>query len=243
MKIIIVKDEKAMSNEAARIIGRRIIEKPDIVLGLATGGTPVGTYNNLIRYYEEGLISFNKVTSFNLDEYIGLDKKSPMSYVHFMQDKLFSKVDMDEKKWFIPQGICENTEKECLDYEKKIKKAGGIDLQLLGIGVNAHIGFNEPGTDFGSRTQIVDLTQETIESNARYFYSKEEVPTQAISMGLRTIMEAKEILLLANGASKAEAIKHTVEGPITPDVPASVLQLHPNVTLIIDEEAAKELNK
>lgn len=243
MKIIIVKDSKAMGSEAARLIARRMLQNPSLVLGLATGSTPIGTYQHLIRYCEEGLISFKKVKSFNLDEYVELDAKSPLSYVSFMQEQLFSKVDMDEKNWNIPDGNAQDLEKEALDYEEKIKKAGGIDLQLLGIGGNGHIGFNEPGTDFASVTHSTDLTEETIEDNARFFNSKEEVPTKAISMGMRSIMNAKEVLLLASGSSKAKAIKGAVQGPITTDVPASILQLHPNVTFIVDEEAARELRR
>lgn len=243
MNVIIVKDSKEMSKEAARLIAQRMLQNPSLVLGLATGSTPIGTYKNLIRYYEEGLISFKAARSFNLDEYIGLNEKSPMSYITFMKEQLFSKVDMDEKKFRVPRGDARDLDKECIDYEKAIKAAGGIDLQLLGIGGNGHIGFNEPGTAFDSRTQIVDLTEETIKDNARFFTSKEEVPTKAISMGMRSIMEAKEILLLATGSSKAKAIKGAVQGPITVDLPASVLQLHPNVTIIVDEEAARELRR
>ena len=243
MNLIIVKDSKEMSKEAARLIAQRMLQNPSLVLGLATGSTPIGTYKNLIRYYEEGLISFKAVRSFNLDEYIGLNEKSPMSYITFMKEQLFSKVDMDEKKYRVPRGDARALDKECIDYEKAIKEAGGIDLQLLGIGGNGHIGFNEPGTAFDSRTQIVNLTEETIKDNARFFSSKEEVPTKAISMGMRSIMEAKEILLLASGSSKAKAVKGAVQGPITVDLPASVLQLHPNVTIIVDEEAARELRR
>lgn len=243
MKIQIFENYEKLSQESARLLATQILRHPESVLGLATGSTPLSTYKKLIRLYEEGLISFKKIRTYNLDEYIKIDVKNPESYRAFMEDKLFSKVDIDEKNWHIPNGNAEDLEKECRLYDKKIEEAGGVDLQLLGIGSNGHIAFNEPGTPFSSRTHVVDLKENTIKDNARFFERLEDVPIRAISMGLRTIMEARQIILLANGANKAKAIKEALEGPITPEVPASVLQLHPNLIVLLDEAAASQLGR
>jgi glucosamine-6-phosphate deaminase len=224
----------------AKIVQAQIAVKPDSVLGLATGSTPLGTYRKLVEMAKDGL-DFSQVTTFNLDEYVGLAGDHPQSYRYYMEQNLFSGVNIPREKTFIPNGTAADLAAECAAYEEKIKGAGGIDLQLLGIGSNAHIGFNEPGSEFGSTTRLVDLAESTIEDNSRFFASREEVPTQAISMGIKSIMQAKQIVLMANGENKADAIWATVLGPVTSDVPASVLQLHPFVTLVLDEAAASKL--
>lgn len=240
MKIIVVSDYERMSEEVAKIVQAQIAVKPDSVLGLATGSTPLGTYRKLVEMAKDGL-DFSQVTTFNLDEYVGLAGNHPQSYRYYMEQNLFSGVNIPREKTFIPNGTAADLAAECAAYEEKIKGAGGIDLQLLGIGSNAHIGFNEPGSEFGSTTRLVDLAESTIEDNSRFFASREEVPTQAISMGIKSIMQAKQIVLMANGENKADAIWATVLGPVTSDVPASVLQLHPFVTLVLDEAAASKL--
>lgn len=243
MKIKIFENYEKMSIEATRIIASQILRQPDSVLGFATGSTPLLTYKRLIRLYEEGLISFKKIKTFNLDEYINIDVKNPGSYRAFMENTLFNKIDIDEKNWFIPDGNAENIEEECILYDKKIKEQGGIDLQLLGMGTNGHIAFNEPGTSFSTRTHVVSLKQNTINDNSRFFDRLEDVPTKAVTLGIRSIMEAKQILFMANGAAKAKAVRDALEGPISIDLPASVLQLHPNVTILLDEAAAMELGR
>jgi glucosamine-6-phosphate deaminase len=240
MKIIVVSDYERMSEEVAKIVQAQIAVKPDSVLGLATGSTLLGTYRKLVEMAKDGL-DFSQVTTFNLDEYVGLAGDHPQSYRYYMEQNLFSGVNIPREKTFIPNGTAADLAAECAAYEEKIKGAGGIDLQLLGIGSNAHIGFNEPGSEFGSTTRLVDLAESTIEDNSRFFASREEVPTQAISMGIKSIMQAKQIVLMANGENKADAIWATVLGPVTSDVPASVLQLHPFVTLVLDEAAASKL--
>ena len=240
MKIIVVSDYERMSEEVAKIVQAQIAVKPDSVLGLATGSTPLGTYRKLVEMAKDGL-DFSQVTTFNLDEYVGLAGDHPQSYRYYMEQNLFSGVNIPREKTFIPNGTAADLAAECAAYEEKIKGAGGIDLQLLGIGSNAHIGFNEPGSEFGSTTRLVDLAESTIEDNSRFFASREEVPTQSISMGIKSIMQAKQIVLMANGENKADAIWATVLGPVTSDVPASVLQLHPFVTLVLDEAAASKL--
>ncbi|HPT83104.1 MAG TPA: glucosamine-6-phosphate deaminase [Limnochordia bacterium] len=240
MKIVVVANFDSMSAEVAKMVCAQIQRKPNSVLGLATGSTPLGVYELLVEYHARGA-DFSKLTTFNLDEYVGLARDHPQSYHWYMQENLFSKVNIDPRRTFIPNGLAEDLEAECQRYEGLIKQAGGIDLQLLGIGTNGHIGFNEPGTDFGSITHVVDLAESTIRDNSRFFESIEEVPKQAISMGIKTIMQAKEIILMASGGSKADAIYATVHGPVTTAVPASVLQLHPAVTLVVDQAAASRL--
>lgn len=215
--------------------------KPDSVLGLATGSTPIGTYKYLKQMYSDGLISFSRVTTFNLDEYIGLDETSDQSYIYFMKQELFNHVDMNAHKIHIPSGITADVTLECKRYETSIRQAGGIDLQLLGIGRNGHIGFNEPDLKFEASTHLVALDEDTIKANARFFESEDEVPKTAISMGIKTIMHAKKIVLLASGKEKASTIYQMVYGDIHPELPASVLQIHPDVTVILDEAAASDL--
>ncbi|NMB02336.1 MAG: glucosamine-6-phosphate deaminase [Firmicutes bacterium] len=240
MNVIVVNNFESMSEEVAKMVHGQITRKPDSVLGLATGSSPLGVYKLLAEYHAKGT-DFSKITTFNLDEYVGLAPDHPQSYRYYMNENLFSKINVNPEKTFIPSGIAEDLEAECQRYEEKIKNAGGIDLQLLGIGSNAHIGFNEPGTAFGTVTQVVDLAESTIQDNARFFASIDEVPTQAISMGIKSIMQAKNIILMANGGSKAEAIFAAVKGPVTTKVPASVLQLHPSVTIVVDQAAASKL--
>lgn len=242
MEIIIAGDYEAMSGKAALLIAGQVLSRPDSVVGLATGSTPLGAYRRLTAMYQEGLLDFSRVTSFNLDEYYGLAPDSPCSYQRFMAENLFSYLNINPANTYIPDGLAEDVEGECRRYEERIQQAGGIDLQLLGIGGNGHIGFNEPADAFSAGTHLVSLTEETIEANARFFSSPQAVPRQAMSMGIRSIMSARRIVLLANGSGKAPAVKAMVEGPITPRVPASVLQLHPHTTVILDGEAAAMLS-
>lgn len=241
MRIIIVENYEEMSKKAAAMMASQIILKPESVLGLATGDTPLGMYKELIRMYNENMIDFSKVKTFNLDEYYGLGKDSNQSYNYYMTNNLFKHINIDTENINIPNGMVKNIEEECISYEKRIKEAGGIDIQVLGIGVNGHIGFNEPDVNFEAETHLVNLDEKTIESNSRFFKCIEEVPTKAISMGIKTIMHSKKIVLLANGASKADAIAKTVNGKISPEVPASILQLHQDVAIIVDKEAASKL--
>lgn len=241
MNVMIYKDKETASRAAATIIAAQILQKPNSVLGLATGGSPVLTYQNLVKLYEEGVISFADVTTFNLDEYLGLDPSHHQSYYSFMQQNLFNFVDISSDQYFVPSGVAEDPEQECFDYEEKIELYGGIDLQLLGIGGNGHIGFNEPSDHFAPTTHIVDLADETIEANSRFFQSKDEVPTKAISMGTGSIMKAKKILLIAFGSNKADAVQAMVNGEVSPNCQASLLQVHPDVTVLVDEEAAAKL--
>lgn len=242
MRIQIVKDYDTLSKKAAQILASQVILKPRSVLGLATGSTPIGAYKELIRMYKEGVLSFSEILSFNLDEYYGLDVNDDQSYHYFMKRNLFDGIDIKEKNIHILNGKAEDVDVECQTYEKNIQKCGGIDLQLLGIGDNGHIGFNEPDEKFGVLTRLVDLDEATIKANARFFDSISEVPTQAISMGIKTIMHSKKILLLASGENKAEAIYSMVKGDVTPEIPVSILQLHPDVVLILDEAAASMLD-
>lgn len=239
MEIIKVKDYDAMSDAACSIVVDRLnsLEKP--VLGLATGSTPEGLYKRMTEKYKQGALSLKNVTSFNLDEYVGIERTDPNSYYYFMKTKLFDHVDIPLENTHVPNGVAPDLKQECETYEEAIKRAGGIDLQLLGIGANDHIGFNEPGTPFTSKTHVVDLEQSTIEANSRFFDSIEDVPTQAITMGIDTIMSSKEILLIISGEAKAEALANLLNGDVTEEIPASVLKKHPNFTLIADEAAYK----
>lgn len=243
MKIIVTDNYSMLSKASSDIIEELINKKPDAVLGLATGGTPVGTYEELIRRYEQGKIDFSKIKTINLDEYIGLDENNTQSYRYFMNDKLFNHINIDKKNTFLPNGIAEDIEKECMEYDKKIDEMGGIDLQILGIGNNGHIAFNEPAENLNTGTHVTYLTEDTIEANARFFTSLDEVPRQAITMGVGKIMQARKIILLANGKNKVPAIKGILSGKITTENPASMLQLHSDVTLIIDREIKDELDK
>ncbi len=244
MRVIITKDYDAMSRRAAKFVRELIEKKPDAVIGFATGSTPIGLYKELIRMHKEEGIDFSKIVTFNLDEYIGLPKDHPESYHTFMWENLFKHINVNPSNVHIPDGTVPDVEAYCQWYEERIKKFGGIDLQILGIGRDGHIGFNEPGSSLGSRTRIKTLARETIEDNARFFDGDiNKVPRQAITMGVGTIMEARTLLLLASGKNKAEAVKKTVEGPITAMVPASIMQLHPKAILVLDEEAASLLER
>ena len=230
-----------MSRKAANILSAQIIIKPDSVMGLATGSTPIGTYKCLIHWCEKGDLDFSQITSVNLDEYKGLSHDNDQSYYYFMRENLFSHVNINLEKTFVPDGMIEDAEEACRKYDEIIEATGGVDMQLLGIGHNGHIGFNEPASVFAKKTHCVDLAESTIEANSRFFASKEEVPTQAYTMGIQTIMNAKKILVVVNGAAKAEIVKKAFFGDITPQVPASILQLHPDVTIVGDEEAFAEI--
>lgn len=238
MKIIHAKDYEDMSRKAANIISAQVILKPDCVLGLATGSTPIGAYHQLIKWYEKGDIDFSQVHTYNLDEYRGLSHDDVQSYHYFMRDNLFDHINIDQANTHVPDGSNLDAEAACAEYDRIVAAAGYPDLQLLGIGNNGHIGFNEPGTPFGSLTHVVELTESTREANKRFFNSIDEVPTHAATMGIRTVMNARGILLIALGKAKAEIMKKTLCGPVTEEVPASVLQLHPNCTVYCDEEAA-----
>lgn len=241
MKVIIARDYKELSKKASSILTSQLILKPESVLGLATGSTPIGTYEELIKLHKQGVISFSSVTTFNLDEYYGLDSNNPNSYSYFMGDKLFNHIDINSNEIHIPNGLAKNVQKECEYYEEKIIEKGGIDIQLLGIGRNGHIGFNEPDIKFEAITHLVNLDSNTIYANARFFKDVKDVPKKAISMGIKTIMNSKKILLLASGEEKAQIVYDTLYGKITPETPASVLQLHPNLIVIVDKQAAKYL--
>lgn len=237
MNIIKAKDYQDMSRKAANIISAQIIMKPDCVLGLATGSTPVGTYAQLIDWYKKGDLDFSKVSTVNLDEYRGLKHSDPQSYYYFMHENLFGHVNIREEATHVPDGTNPDAKSACEEHEEIIRKLGGIDLQLLGLGNNGHIGFNEPGGAFEKNTHCVDLTQSTIEANSRFFEKIEDVPTQAYTMGIRTIMMAKKILVVVNGEGKADIVARAFWGPVTPEVPASILQMHPDVTVVADEAA------
>ena len=237
------KDYQDMSRKAANIISAQIIMKPNCVLGLATGSTPIGTYRQLVEWYKKGDLDFSKVTSVNLDEYKGLSGDNDQSYRYFMNTNLFDHVNIDKSKTFVPNGLEEDSEKACAEYNEIIKRVGGIDMQLLGIGGNGHIGFNEPGEAFEQETHCIDLTESTIQANARFFESMDDVPKQAYTMGIKNIMSAKKILLIATGENKAEALYQSLYGKITPNVPASILQLHNDVTVVSDEAALSLISR
>ena len=218
-----------------------MIRKPDAVLGLATGSTPIPTYQKMAELYQIGAVDFSQVTTYNLDEYVGLDHAHPQSYYYFMMDNLFRHINVPEDHIHVLSGTAADPEAECAAYEKAIEAAGGIDLQILGIGRNGHIAFNEPADIFPAVTHVVDLTPSTIEANTRFFSSADEVPRQAVSMGIGSIMKARSIVLIATGADKAEAVKALVQGPVDPHCPASILQLHPDTTIMLDAAAASLL--
>ncbi|MFN3871917.1 MAG: glucosamine-6-phosphate deaminase [Ignavibacterium sp.] len=241
MLVIIKENYQEMSIEAAKQVASIIRKKPDCVIGFATGSTPLGLYKELIRMHKEEGLDFSKVVSFNLDEYVGLPPNHPESYHYFMWENLFKHININPSNVHIPMGMAEDIDAFCEWYEQKIIEHGGIDLQILGIGANGHIAFNEPGSSLGSRTRIKTLDEKTRMDNARFFNSMDEVPKYAITMGVGTIMEAKKLLLLANGIKKADAIKATVEGPIMAKYPATIVQLHRYATVIVDKEAASKL--
>jgi glucosamine-6-phosphate deaminase len=241
MKFIVTKDYEEMSKAGADIIIEQIKSKSSSVLGLATGGTPVGMYKHLVEAYNKGL-DFSKIVTFNLDEYVGLKPDNPQSYRYYMDKNLFNNVNINKDNIHIPSGISSDIDKECEEYDESISKMGGIDLQVLGIGRNGHIGFNEPGDTLKVKTHVAKLSQNTIKANSRFFDKIEDVPTSALTMGLGSIMKSKKILLLASGLSKAQAIAKIAEPIIDLKVPASLLQLHPNVVVILDKDAASMLN-
>lgn len=237
MKIIKTKDYEHMSRVTANLLSAQVIMKPDCVLGLATGSTPVGAYKQLVQWFQKGDLDFSEVTSVNLDEYKGLSPENDQSYRYFMNHNLFDHINIRKDHTFVPNGLEPDAEKACDDYNKIIHDLGGIDFQLLGLGNNGHIGFNEPSSSFEKETHCVDLTQSTIDANARFFSSLSEVPRQAYTMGIQTIMQAKKIVVAVSGQGKASIVKEAFFGPITPQVPASVLQLHSDVTVVGDEAA------
>ena len=241
MKITIREDADSISRQAANIVAAEINAKPNAVLGLATGSTPLGLYRELTRMHKEEGLDFSQVTTFNLDEYIGLKRDDPQSYNYFMHENLFRHVNISPQNIYIPSGTTDNYAAFCQWYENRIVECGGIDLQILGIGTDGHIAFNEPSSSLGSRTRIKTLAKQTIRDNARFFDRPEDVPIYAITMGVGTILEARRILLLANGENKADAIKATIEGPVTSMVTASALQLHADTTVCIDRAAASKL--
>ncbi len=241
MEIIIVPDAQSGCAYAARMIEKLIVRKPKAVLGLATGSTPIPVYQNLIEKHQKNNLDFSQVTTFNLDEYLGLDPSHPASYRYFMRENLFSKINIPENQIHIPDGLAHDISAHCAEYEADILKAGGIDLQLLGIGGEGHIGFNEPSSSLTSRTRVKTLIPRTREDNKRFFKPNEEVPHHVLTMGIGTIMEARTIVLLAFGAAKAEAIARSLEGPLTARIPASILQMHQNTVVLLDEAAASKL--
>lgn len=237
MRIISARDYDHMSRQAANIISAQVILKPNSVLGLATGSSPIGTYKQLIEWYKKGDIDFSQVHTVNLDEYVGLDYSSDQSYVYFMRHNFFDHINIDLANTNIPKGTNPDARAECTCYDNIIRSLGGIDLQLLGLGPNGHIGFNEPADAFVKGTNKVALTASTIDANARFFASRDDVPTHAYTMGIGSIMKAKRVLLVVNGEKKAQAVKDCFFGPIKPQAPGSILQLHPDFTLVADEAA------
>ena len=241
MRIIEAKDYADMSRKAAHILAAQVTLKPESVLGLATGSTPIGTYDCLAEWCKSGDLDFSKAATVNLDEYRGLDHSNDQSYYYFMNEHLFSKVNVNHERTFLPDGTEKDSEKACADYNQIIEDVGGVDLQLLGLGHNGHIGFNEPGDVFKAKTHCVDLTETTIKANQRFFASIDDVPRQAYTMGIQTIMQARKILVVVSGEDKAGIVKEAFFGPITPRVQASVLQLHPDVTIVADEAALSKM--
>ncbi len=241
MRMIVTDSYEEMSMAATRIVAGQLYLKPDSVLGLATGSTPLCMYTNLVHVHKEVGLDFSEVTSFNLDEYLGLKPADPNSYYYFMYENFFKHININPANIYIPNGMPDDVDAECANYDRLIGEKGGIDLQILGIGQNAHIGFNEPDIKFEATTHKVKLDEETIHANARFFATIEEVPRFAISMGMKTIMHARRVVLLANGKNKAEAIYKAIYGGVRPDAPASILQLHRDVTVIVDKDAASLL--
>lgn len=242
MRIYKASDYNDMSKKAAGIISAQVTLKPDSVLGLATGSTPIGAYRQLIEWYNEGILSFEDVTTVNLDEYKGLPRENDQSYYYFMHENLFDYVNINPDRTHLPDGTKENADEECTNYEELIHSLGGVDLQLLGLGHNGHIGFNEPDSIFPKETHCVDLQESTIEANKRFFASADDVPKKAYTMGIGTIMQAKKILIVVSGEDKAAIVKKAFFGPVTPEVPASILQMHQDVILVADEAALKALD-
>lgn len=243
MRVYQLEDDFAMSRRVAGIITAQLTLKPTSVLGLATGSTPIGAYQQLVRWCEGGDVSFAEAKSINLDEYVGLGGTHQQSYRHFMQTHLFNHIDIPQENTSVPNGLAGDLAAECARYEQLIQAAGGIDLQLLGIGHNGHIGFNEPSEAFTLETHVVELTQTTVDANARFFASRQDVPQRALTMGIRAIMQAKAVLVAVSGTDKADIVLRAFRGPVTPAVPASILQLHPQMTLVGDRAALHKLTE
>ena len=241
MKIYVTEDYQSMSRKAANILSAQVILNPTCVLGLATGSSPVGMYKQLIEWYKRGDVDFSEVRTVNLDEYVGLAPDHDQSYRYFMQSNFFDHINIKPENTNLPNGQAADLAAECKRYNQVIHSQGGIDMQLLGMGHNGHIGFNEPGDTFDLETHVVDLTERTIEANARFFATPNEVPRQALTMGIKTIMQARRILVVVSGQDKADAVKAALTGPVTPKVPASILQLHPNVMLVADKAAMSKV--
>ncbi|MGI6727108.1 MAG: glucosamine-6-phosphate deaminase [Anaerovoracaceae bacterium] len=241
MKIVKAKDYEDMSRKAANIIGSQVILKEDCILGLATGSTVLGLYEELIERYRQGNLDFSKVYSVNLDEYVGLSADNSQSYRYYMNHNFFNHINIPIVHTHLPDGLAQNLRTECQQYDKKIQDLGGIDLQLLGLGLNGHIGFNEPDEAYTLETHCVSLDESTIKANSRFFENEEEVPKQAITMGIKSIMQAKRVLLCVNGKKKASILKEVLYGPVTPKVPGSILQIHRNLIVVADEEALSEI--
>lgn len=241
MQILKCKNYEELSEKAAELFRAELLWKRTSVLGLATGSSPLGLYRNLIELYKNGSLDFSEVSSVNLDEYRGLSGDNPQSYRYFMEENLFRHINIAKERTFVPDGTLENVEEACLHYDEIIRAVGGIDLQLLGIGRNGHIGFNEPSDHFSTGTHCVKLTEDTISANQRFFQCREEVPTEAYTMGIGSILSTKKILLIASGEDKADAVRAMVAGPVSPALPASILQFHPNVIVIADEAALSKM--
>ena len=237
MEIVVCKDYKTLGEKAATMFAAQVLEKPDSVLGFATGSAPLSTYAHMAKLCDEGVVDFSRASTYNLDEYFGMGPTEEQSYRKFMNDNLFTKINIKMENTHVLNGLTDDPDRECAEYEKAIDAAGGIDMQLLGIGHDGHIGFNEPSDAFDMGTHCVDLTEETIEANKRFFASRDEVPRQAYTMGTHTIMSARKVLMIVSGKDKAEIIKKAFFGPVTPHVPASILQMHPNFVLVADEDA------
>lgn len=237
MRVIVCENYEMLSKTAARLMAAQVLLNPQSVLGLATGSTPLGLYGELCRMYRDGEIDFSGITTFNLDEYYPISPENPQSYRYFMNVNLFDHINIDRARTHVPSGAAKDPAAECQAYDRMIREAGGIDLQLLGIGLNGHIGFNEPDGILITGTHVTNLTESTIEANSRFFESRDEVPVQAITMGMETILHARKILLLAGGANKHPAVKQLLDHAITTRMPATLLKLHPDVTLICDREA------
>ena len=237
MRIYVTEDYQAMSRKVANLLAAQVMMKPDCVLGLATGSTPIGMYKQLIEWYNQGVLDFSQVHTVNLDEYRGLAPTHDQSYRYFMQHNLFDHVNVKPENTNVPDGLAADPEAECARYDQVIDSLGGTDVQVLGMGHNGHIGFNEPADHFPLGTHVVDLTDTTIDANARFFATRDDVPKQALTMGVKNIMQSRHILVVVSGADKAPIVKKAFFGPVTPQVPASILQLHPNVSIVADEAA------
>lgn len=241
MRVYRSEDYQSMSRQAANILSAQVILKPNCVLGLATGSTPIGMYEQLIEWYDKGDVDFSQVRTVNLDEYLGLAPTHEQSYRYFMQTHFFDRINVLPENTNVPDGLAEDPEAECVRYNKVIAELGGVDLQVLGMGHNGHIGFNEPEDAFELETHVANLTETTINANARFFENRDEVPRQALTMGIKSIMQARHILVVVSGEDKAGIVKTAFTGPVSPKVPASILQLHPNVSLVGDKAALSKL--